>query len=77
MGLKLPDQRISDIFKNPFYCGVLVHNALEERILEGNQEKLISKEIFLKVNEVQSSNPHGYKMTVENEHIALKRFIRC
>ena len=77
LGLKLPDQRISDIFKNPFYCGLLVHNSLEGRILEGSHEKLISKDIFLKVNEVQSANPHGFKMTVENESISLKRFIRC
>ncbi|MDB5206135.1 MAG: resolvase [Flavisolibacter sp.] len=41
-------------------------------------EKLpVSREVFLKVNEVQSANLHGYKMTVENESISLKRFIRC
>ncbi|GAA4746388.1 recombinase family protein [Flavisolibacter ginsenosidimutans] len=77
LGLKLPDQRISDIFRNPFYCGLLVHNSLEGQVLEGKHEKLVSNEVFLKVNEVQAANPHGYKMTVENESISLKRFIRC
>jgi site-specific DNA recombinase len=56
---------------------LLLHNSLEGTILEGVHEKLISKEVFLKVNEVQSANPHGFKMTVENESISLKRFIRC
>ncbi len=77
LGLRMNDKRISDLFKNPFYCGLLVHNSLEGTILEGRHEKLVSREVFLKVNEVQSANPHGYKMTVENENIALKRFIRC
>jgi DNA invertase Pin-like site-specific DNA recombinase len=77
LGVKMNDKRISDLFRNPFYCGILVHNSLEGQVLEGNQEKLISKEIFLKVNDVQSKNPHGYKLTVENKDISLKRFIRC
>ena len=77
LGVRMNDKRISDLFKNPFYCGLLVHNSLEGTILEGVHEKLVSKEVFLKVNEVQSANPHGYKMTVENESISLKRFIRC
>ncbi|MBD0368126.1 MAG: hypothetical protein ICV53_18740 [Flavisolibacter sp.] len=31
----------------------MTHNSLEGKILEGNQEKLISKEIFHNVNEAQ------------------------
>ncbi len=77
IGLKLPNQRVSDLFKNPFYCGVMVHQSLEGKVLEGKHEKLISKEIFLRVNDIQLINPHGYKVTVENDNISLKRFMRC
>ncbi|MCB0430789.1 MAG: recombinase family protein [Flavobacteriales bacterium] len=77
MGLKLSHQRISSIFRNPFYCGWMAHNALEGKLVEGNHEKLISKEVFLKVNNIQNLNPHGYKHKNENDHIPLKIFLQC
>lgn len=77
LGLKMSHQRMSDLFKNPFYCGLLSHNVLEGQVVEGIHEKLVSKQVFLKVNEVQSKNPHGYTSTEENDNIPLKRFLRC
>ena len=77
LGLKMSHQRMSDLFKNPFYCGLISHNILEGQVVEGTHEKLISKEVFLKVNEVQNRNPHGYTSTEENDAIQLKRFLRC
>lgn len=76
-GLKLNHQRISEIFRNPFYCGLMAHNMLEGRIVEGNQEKLVSKETFLKVNGILDKNSHGYSLKEENEAIPLKRFTKC
>jgi site-specific DNA recombinase len=77
LGLKVSHQQISTIFRNPFYCGLLSHNLLEGEVVEGIHEKLISKEIFLKVNDVQNKNAHGYITTEENDNIPLKRFLRC
>lgn len=77
LGLKLSHQQISVIFRNPFYCGLMAHNCLEGEVVEGIHEKLISREIFLKVNDVQNNNAHGYTTTEENNDIPLKRFIRC
>ena len=77
LGLKMSHQRMSDLFKNPFYCGLLSHNILEGEVVEGIHEKLITKEVFLKVNSVQDKNPHGYTSTEENDNIPLKRFLRC
>lgn len=77
MGLKITHQNLSRLLKNPFYCGLIVHNALEGKVVEGKQEKLIPHEIFLKVNDIQSQNHHGYKTTQENNDIPLKRFLRC
>lgn len=76
-GLKLGKQRISEIFKNPFYCGMIVHNLLEGKTVEGKHEKLISQEIFLKVNNLLSLNHNGYKQQPENDQIPLKRFVMC
>ncbi len=76
-GLKISNQRMSAFFRNPFYCGLLVHTALEGQVMEGNHEKLISKEIFLEANDVLSENKQGYRTNPENEDIPLKRFYKC
>lgn len=50
---------------------------LQGQVVEGIHEKLISKEVFLRVNEIQNKNSHGYASTEENDNIPLKRFLRC
>ena len=77
LGLKISHQRLSTIFRNPFYCGMISHNLLEGRLVEGKHEKLISKEIFLKVNEIQNKNSYGYKQTPEQKNVPLKVFVYC
>lgn len=77
LGLKVSHQKLSTIFRNPFYCGMISHNLLEGRLVEGKHEKLISKEIFLKVNEIQNKNSYGYKQTPEQINVPLKVFVRC
>lgn len=76
-GLILNHQRISEIFRNPFYCGLISHNMLEGRVIEGNQEKLVPKNIFLIINGLLDKNAHGYSINEENEAIPLKRFLLC
>ena len=76
-GLKLNHQRVAEIFKNPFYCGLIVHNLLEGQVVQGNHEKLVSKELFLKVNSVLDQNHHDYITVPENDDLPLKRFIKC
>ncbi|MBL7706856.1 MAG: recombinase family protein [Taibaiella sp.] len=76
-GLKVGHQKISDIFRNPFYCGMMAHKMLNGEVIKGNQEELISKETFLKVNGILNKNTHGYSIVEENEQIPLKRFMHC
>ena len=77
LGLKVSHQFISSLFRNTFYCGIISHNSLEGKLIEGNHEKLISMEVFLKVNNLLNANPHGYKHNEENDDLPLKRFYRC
>ena len=77
LGLKLWHQKLSYIFRNPFYCGVLAHRALDGEPIEGTHEKLISKEVFLKVNDILKENTQGYSQNHENEKIPLKNFLKC
>ena len=55
----------------------MAHSALKGQLVEGKQEKMISKELFLKVNEILSENRHGYSCHEEAEDIPLKRFLKC
>lgn len=76
-GLELSNQRVSDFLRNPFYCGLLVHAAIEGNVVEGIQEKAVSKELFLKVNGLLAENHQGYRIQEENKEIGLKRFLKC
>ena len=76
-GLKLCHQRITEIFRNPFYCGLMAHNMLDGQVIQGNHDGLVSKELFLKVNGVLDKNTHGYKLKEENDNLPLKRFLHC
>lgn len=76
-GLKLNHQRISEIFRNPFYCGLIVHRMLEGKVVKGNHEQLVPHKVFLKVNGLLNRNTHGYSINEENEAIPLKRFLHC
>lgn len=75
LGMIIPFQRLSEIFHNPFYCGLITHNMLEGEIVEGKHPALVSKEVFMKVYRLNRKG--GYKHQKENENLPLKHFVRC
>lgn len=78
LGLKLDDRRLCEIFANPYYCGIIVSKLVPNRAIEGKHEPMISREVFLKVNNVVELNrnqPVSHK--AEDENLPLKRFSRC
>ena len=76
-GWKVNHQRITDFLSNPFYCGMIVHSALEGEVIEGIQEKAVTRDVFLQVNNILAQTTHGYSIKVENDDAPLKRFLRC
>ena len=64
-GLKLYKQKLSMIFSNPFYAGVVVHKSLKGRAVEGKHRPFVSKELFMKVNHVRQAagGKYGIKHT--------------
>lgn len=76
LGLNLRKQKLSELFANPFYCGILSHNLLNGEVLEGKHEKLIPKEIFLKVNNLKGKNGKG-KHSKDFTEVPLKGFVKC
>ncbi len=76
-GLNICHQRVCDLLRNPFYCGLLAHNALNGELVEGIQERAVSRELFLQVNGILAQNKQGYRIQPENDDAPLKRFIKC
>lgn len=76
-GYFIHEKRLSEIFKNPFYCGYIRNRLLGEEITKGKHESLISEEVFLKVNNVGFVHPKTFIAKSNDELFPLKRFISC
>ncbi len=76
-GLTIYRQRLTDIFRNPIYCGLLSHSILDNEVVEGKHKPIISKEVFLKANGIQSKNYQNYKQNKQNDNLPLKTFAFC
>lgn len=76
LGVKVSMQRLTEIFRNPFYCGIIAHNLLDEPV-KGVHEPMVSEEIFLKANQIVNKAPHNYKHQAVNDNLSLKRFVKC
>ena len=78
IGVPIYKQQLHKIIKNPFYCGLIAHGILDGKIVEGKQEKLISKELFFKVNDIiRSSSLYGVPHKAEDNNLPLKVFVWC
>lgn len=77
LGLNISDKKLSWIFRNVFYCGILKNNMLEEPIEGINWEPIVSKELFLKANGVLKMNREKYKNRKQSEAIPLRHIVYC
>ena len=80
LGLKIPKQSISSIWRNPFYCGVIV-NALLDEPTNGNWKPIVSKSDFWKIQESFEKNKTNSKKEFIKSKVHEKRpltgFLRC
>lgn len=78
LGMKVDDRRLCEILANPYYCGILVSKLIPGKAVAGHHEPLISREIFLKVNNViADARHHPVSHKDEDENLPLKRFACC
>ncbi|GGA89881.1 serine type site-specific recombinase [Puia dinghuensis] len=78
LGMPMYKQQLTKIFKRPFYCGILAHGLLEGKVVEGKHEPLVSKEIFLRVNNIHQQSPnYGVPHKKEQDELPLKIFVKC
>ena len=74
LGINLQKQALTDLFKNPFYCGLISHNFLGGQLVKGKHEALITESIFLKVNQIRNSS--GFKVNKADDNLPLKVFVK-
>ena len=77
LGINMYHQKLSNIFHNPFYCGLIAHKALNGQVIEGKHPALVSKDIFLKVNDILRSERYKGKHAKEMPEVPLKHFVKC
>lgn len=77
MGLAISKQQLTEVFRNPFYCGILTHNLLEGEVVAGKHEKLITQQVFFQLNHIQAANVHGYNHQKYDNRFPLKNYLIC
>lgn len=75
-GVHIRPQKISVMWSNPFYCGILANRLLDEPV-KGNWNPLVSVEDFMKVQKLLENNHSGYQHKKEVEERPLTRLLRC
>jgi site-specific DNA recombinase len=75
LGFKINDKRLHDIFKNPFYCGVIITKMLPGEVIEGKHEPIISKENFLKIHSKERIEIKEYEK--DRIELPLKHSVFC
>lgn len=76
LGLTLSKQKLTEIFKNSFYCGIMQHRVLDYKPVVGKHPQIISRAIFEKIN----GAPKLLRVAEnkkEDELLPLKRHIKC
>ncbi len=74
-GLNLRPQKLCDIFKNPFYCGVNKHALLDYEPVIGNQEIMLTQEEFIKINNINAKYLKTHK--TDDDFFPLKSSLIC
>jgi hypothetical protein len=75
-GLNLRAQKLSSIWRNPFYCGISINKLIDEPV-RGIWEPLVSMADFVKVQSILENNPSGYTHNTEEEKRPLARLLKC
>ncbi|MFM2224187.1 MAG: hypothetical protein RJA07_389 [Bacteroidota bacterium] len=78
LGTPVSEKKLSAAFRNVFYCGLLSNRMLGDKVLEGvNWESVVSKETFLKANQILQAQYNKFDSHKEDEQIPLKRLVYC
>lgn len=80
LGIKMSKQKISEMWKKPFYCGVSVNNLLDHPV-KGNWQPMISEKDFWKIqNQIEGNKPTSkkeYSKSKVSPERPLTGFLKC
>lgn len=77
LGMKISKQKLSDTWRNPFYCGVNSNSLLKGDVAKGNWPPLVSQTDFWKVQNILDRGHSGYKVSKINSERPLTGFLTC
>jgi hypothetical protein len=77
LGVDISLQKLSAMWRRPFYCGVQTNALVGKDPVMGNWEPLVSKETFLKVKDILEANHHGYTINKDVPMRPLVGTLKC
>jgi len=77
LGLKINPKKLSPMWRNPFFCGICRNKMLGGDVVEGNWEKMVSREDFLILNDRLDGKREKYKIENANSARPLNGHIYC
>ncbi len=75
-GVRITKQMMSQMWRSPFYCGIITTKMLDEPV-RGNWEPLVSQEDFIRVQRVLENNPSGFSQNKDEVMRPLTRSLKC
>ena len=75
-GIKMTKQKISAMWRNPFYCGISTNKLVGDPV-KGNWEPMVSVDDFMKVQRMLEKNTSGYQHKKDVDDRPLTRLLRC
>ncbi|GAA0892577.1 recombinase family protein [Fulvivirga kasyanovii] len=76
LGVRISDKQISKMWRNPFYCGLIINKLTGDQIIAGNHEPVVSKKDFLLVNKRLRERTETYQGYKGDENLPLNKFIK-
>lgn len=76
-GLKISKQKMSAMWRNPFYCGISTHKFLEGTPIRGNWKPIVRIDNFKKINKTFETTRSGYKQSKYPEGRPLLHHLFC
>lgn len=75
LGFSINIKRLTEVFKNPYYCGYITSSLIDGEVVKGKHEAIISEETFMAINDIKVK----YVKTghSENHHFPLIGLIIC
>jgi site-specific DNA recombinase len=77
-GVNMSEKKLSKIFRNPFYCGLIATAYIEGEVIEGKHEAMVPKEEFFAVIDLLNGKFEKGRHSQENaDELPLRRFVHC